>query len=100
MNPNQDHIRTRAYHIWEEEGRPEGRAGDHWDRASKEMGGGPDAVLDDPDLARNPGIGQSPGVNSADLEEIEGQSTVEGDILNDTTPAGGVNPNQRGRTNP
>jgi hypothetical protein len=30
-------IRERAYSIWEEEGRPEGRAWDHWDRASREI---------------------------------------------------------------
>lgn len=26
-------IRERAYRIWEEEGRPEGRAEDHWEQA-------------------------------------------------------------------
>jgi hypothetical protein len=33
----------------------------------------------------------------ADL--IEGDSTVEGDVQNDTKPDGGVDPNQLGRTN-
>jgi hypothetical protein len=28
-------IRARAHKIWEEEGRPEGRAGDHWELASE-----------------------------------------------------------------
>ena len=27
-------IRERAYFLWEDEGRPEGRAQDHWRRAS------------------------------------------------------------------
>ena len=27
------HIATRAYHIWESEGRPDGKALDHWLRA-------------------------------------------------------------------
>ena len=31
-----DAIRERAYFLWEEEGRPEGRALDHWRRASDE----------------------------------------------------------------
>lgn len=30
-------IRERAYAIWEAEGRPDGRAFDHWDRASREI---------------------------------------------------------------
>jgi hypothetical protein len=32
-------IRERAYLIWEAEGRPEGRAADHWTRALKEVNG-------------------------------------------------------------
>jgi len=37
---NQDSaIRERAYAIWEEEGRPEGRAWDHWYRAQQEFAG-------------------------------------------------------------
>jgi Protein of unknown function (DUF2934) len=33
-NSNDDKtIRDRAYFIWEDEGRPEGRAHDHWKRA-------------------------------------------------------------------
>jgi hypothetical protein len=30
-------IRERAYAIWEQEGRPEGREWDHWVRAASEM---------------------------------------------------------------
>lgn len=30
--------RTRAYHIWEAEGRPHGEDGSHWERAIKELG--------------------------------------------------------------
>ena len=30
-------IRARAYEIWEEEGRPEGRQQFHWDRAAREI---------------------------------------------------------------
>jgi hypothetical protein len=55
----------------------------------------------DMDLKSNPGIGQSARINNLDdtFEDEEGENTVEGDVLNDTTPTGGVNPNQRGRTN-
>lgn len=51
----------------------------------------------DADLRGNPGIGSSKGVGRDD--ELEGENTFEGDVLNDTTPAGGVNPRQTGRTN-
>lgn len=53
------------------------------------------------DLERNPGIGQSKGsfATGADPEELAGGSTVEGDVENDTTPYGGVNERQLGRTN-
>ena len=33
MDDNEDKRRERAYRIWEEEGRPEGRHADHWQRA-------------------------------------------------------------------
>jgi hypothetical protein len=32
-------IRERAYWLWEQEGRPEGRELDHWYRASREIAG-------------------------------------------------------------
>jgi hypothetical protein len=53
------------------------------------------------DLERNPGIGQSKGsfMTGIPPEEIEGQSTVEGDVDNDTTATGGVPQRKRERTN-
>jgi hypothetical protein len=53
------------------------------------------------DLKDNPGIGSSKGSFSSgeDPEEIEGLNTAEGDVGNDTTRVGGVDPRQRGRTN-
>lgn len=33
-------IRQRAYDIWEQEGRPEGRHAEHWERACRELGNG------------------------------------------------------------
>jgi hypothetical protein len=51
------------------------------------------------DLTDNPGIGQSKGAwDDKDVEEIAGDNTTEGDVGNDVTPTGAVNPNQRGRT--
>lgn len=42
-------IRERAYRIWEEEGRPEGRAEHHWRQASQEAG---DELFDQPGMDR------------------------------------------------
>ncbi len=70
--------------------------------ADRESGLGQDVPRPPDDLDRNPGIGTSTGVHSAtgvDPEDLEAQSTVEGDVMNDTTAEGGVNPNQTGRTN-
>ena len=54
------------------------------------------------DLETDPGIGRSKGARRAgkDAPPIGGASTEEGDVGNDTAPHGGVNPRQRGRTNP
>ncbi|KAB7783227.1 hypothetical protein [Methylorubrum populi] len=54
----------------------------------------------DADLKGNPGIGQSKGLTGADIETIAGDSTVEGEVENETTPEGGVDPDHRGRKNP
>lgn len=39
-----DRIRGRAYSIWEEEGRPDGRDGDHWLQAEREIMHGNDEI--------------------------------------------------------
>lgn len=54
----------------------------------------------DADLANNPGIGTSKGTIKEGQEfELEGENTVEGDVENDTTAAGGIDPRQKMRTN-
>ncbi len=55
----------------------------------------------DADLDGNPGIGQSKGttITGEDPDIIAADSTVEGDVENETTPQGGVDPNHTGRTN-
>jgi hypothetical protein len=44
-------IRERAYWLWEEEGRPEGRELDHWYRASHEIAGRAAAITARPEAA-------------------------------------------------
>ncbi|NNM73533.1 hypothetical protein [Enterovirga aerilata] len=58
-------------------------------------------IPSDADLKGNPGIGQSKGTTMAgeDVDIIAGDSTVEGDVENETTPQGGVDPGHVGRTN-
>lgn len=34
---NDDNIRTRAHQLWEQEGQPEGRHEEHWNRAKEEL---------------------------------------------------------------
>jgi hypothetical protein len=33
----EDRVRERAYHLWESEGRPQGREFEHWQRAQAEI---------------------------------------------------------------
>lgn len=52
------------------------------------------------DLVRNPLIGGSKGVTMAqasleDLEALQGENTIEGDLENDTNPQGGIDEEQR-----
>jgi hypothetical protein len=34
----EEKIRQRAHRIWEEEGRPDGKESEHWQRAAQEVG--------------------------------------------------------------
>ena len=93
-NETEQAVKARAYELWEQEGRPEGRHAYHWAQAEQELGAGPS------NLEQDPGIGSSKGGWKADPDLRDGENTAEGDVMNDTTPSGGVNPDQRGRTNP
>jgi hypothetical protein len=52
----------------------------------------------DADLKGNPGIGSSKGAGG-DKDRIGGDNSFEGDVMNDVTPQGGVDPDHTGRTN-
>jgi hypothetical protein len=41
-------VRTRAYEIWEAEGRPLGRDAEHWFRALEEVAGSPAMTTPEP----------------------------------------------------
>jgi hypothetical protein len=55
----------------------------------------------DADLKGNPGIGESKGVTMSGIDPaaIEADSTIEGDVDNETTREGGVDPNHLARHN-
>ncbi|CDX32348.1 conserved hypothetical protein [Mesorhizobium plurifarium] len=53
----------------------------------------------DADMANDPGIGTSKGTIKEGDELEHGENTVEGDVENDTTSAGGINPRQKVHTN-
>ena len=52
----------------------------------------------DADLEGNPGIGTSKGTAGED-DDLDGDTTFEGDVMNENTREGGVDPEHRGRTN-
>jgi hypothetical protein len=60
-----DMIRARAHHIWEREGKPDGRAEDHWQMARSEL-----AIELDPGLATEPNP-------AAEREEVDHPEPVE-----------------------
>ena len=53
------------------------------------------------DLEVDPGIGTSKGttISGEDPRVLDGGSTFEGDVMNETNPEGGVDPDRTGRTN-
>lgn len=68
----------------------------------RQAGLGADTPRPPDNLERDPGIGTAKGTQArtgGNPERIGGEHTFEGDVMNDTTPQGGINPNQKGRTN-
>ena len=53
------------------------------------------------DLDVDPGIGTSKGttISGENPRDLDGGSTFEGDVMNETTREGGVDPDRTGRTN-
>ncbi|WP_207747543.1 DUF2934 domain-containing protein [Pelagibacterium limicola] len=101
MNIDQENVRQRAYALWEQQGKPEGRELDHWKQAERELSGSDeneDAGLSD-EMSEDPGIKYSRGAGRDGLEAIRGENTLEGDVMSDPEPDGSIEPRRRGRTN-
>jgi len=86
FDPERDErIRVRAYHLWENEGRPHGRAAEFWERASElelmEESGNPGQLPNPLAEGRDPRAPE--GVEEAFLQEnlgeFPGQMTDQGD---------------------
>lgn len=66
---SEEMIRERAHHIWEREGRPEGRDRDHWQMARSEL-----AIEMDPGAATRPNpaaAGQDANPHPEPVEPLE-----------------------------
>jgi hypothetical protein len=48
INPSEEDITALAHQLWEEEGRPEGKADEHWRRAEAQLRGDADEVNREP----------------------------------------------------
>ena len=70
-----ERIRQRAYELWQQEGQPEGKQQEHWDRAVREITGNPDqsgAQLD----------------SGADGDKVPGNLTEAADALRGVSTGG------------
>jgi hypothetical protein len=55
-----ERIRTRAYRLWEESGRPDGHAEEHWHRAAQDLD------REDAELSRAGAAGEKPGIKPSE----------------------------------
>ncbi len=75
----EEKIRVRAYHLWEQDGRPEGRAEEYWERARELQ-----AMADAAGAGQLPNPQKDPkarrkGVEEAAIQENLGEFTDRGD---------------------
>lgn len=82
----ENRIRDRAYKLWEEEGRPQGRDLEYWERARELIGMEESAgagLLDNPVTHPTTLTGFPPGVEEAEIQgnygEVPGRMRDEGD---------------------
>ena len=69
MQPTESEIRERSYQIWQNEGRPEGRAWDHWLRAEAEL-----REKEAPEGSPQPQQGGSAGVKAGGAKKPSGSA--------------------------
>ena len=59
----EERIRRRAHQIWEEAGRPEGKAQEHWERAAQDLD------REDAEIQREGAAGEKPGTKPTKTPE-------------------------------
>jgi hypothetical protein len=69
-------VRGRAYSIWEADGRPEGKAAEHWLQAEREMANGDVSPVDGPVL--EPGESAEGGIEDVIDRDEEVDPAVPG----------------------
>ena len=62
--PDESSVRNRAHHLWEVEGKPEGKDKDHWHQAEKELS------------SPEPGEDRTPDKKLGEVKYAEVNSTV------------------------
>jgi len=76
---NQERISQRAYQLWEQEGKPEGRESEHWEQACREIEGEIGSPLAESDL--NSDLNSSGLGPAADaLREVAGSPVKDTDM--------------------
>ena len=71
----QERISQRAYQLWEQEGKPEGRERAHWEQACREIEGEGGSPLTESDLASG---GLGPAADA--LREVAGSPVKDADM--------------------
>ena len=93
-NKKEDHVRRRAYHIWEREGRPHGRHEHHWHMAQQEAarvgsapaeaGAAPPESEDEDEVERHAPLEERSSGSEADpLGLVQGESAGFGAGISD-----------------
>jgi hypothetical protein len=59
---SEEQIRTLAFHLWEQEGSPEGRADEYWEKARQQLGLG--GAAQDATETETAGFGEEPEATS------------------------------------
>jgi hypothetical protein len=72
---NQERISQRAYQLWEQEGKPEGRENEHWEQARREIEAEDGSSLTESDLASG---GLGPAADA--LREVAGSPLKDADM--------------------
>jgi len=73
--PNQERISQRAYQLWEQEGKPEGRESEHWGQACREIEAEGGSPLTESDLTSG---GLGPAADA--LREVAGSPVKDADM--------------------